>query len=59
MKFHIVRAIKQYPYYRVANALDAAGYVWKGKRTGNTERLLTGIPRCDLLFVLRYLEQTT
>ena len=56
---HIVRSIKKYHHTSVANAMDAFGWVWKNpkQRPTNIERMLEGVPRIDLVLILRYLEE--
>ncbi len=56
---HIVRSIKKYHHTSVANAMDAFGWTWKNpkQRPTNIERMLEGVPRIDLVLILRYLEE--
>jgi len=57
VSYHIVRKIKRcYHHTSVANAMHAAGYVWRRKPPTNIDRMLEGVPRCDLEFILQYLE---
>lgn len=56
---HIVRSIKKYHHVRVANAMSALGWGWKNpkRRPTNIERMLEGVPRIDLVLILRHLER--
>ena len=56
---HLVRAMKQYSDVRVANAMSACGWSWKNPRCRphNIERMVDGLPRCELERILNVLRR--
>lgn len=56
---HIVREMKKYGHVRVANAMFALGWIWTNpnRRPHNIERMVQGLPRCELLRLLNQLQK--
>lgn len=49
----LVREMKIYNHIQVANAMYACGYFWKNsRRSTNIERMVQGLPRCELERIL-------
>jgi len=55
---HIVRKIKKYSPIRVANAMGYLGYYWKNpnRTPTNIDIMVMGVPKTDLIQILKYLE---
>lgn len=51
---HLVREMKKHGDIRVANAMFACGWTWKNprRRPKNIERMVEGLPRCELVRIL-------
>jgi len=56
---HLVREMKKYGDVRVANAMFSLGWHWKNARhrPTNIERMVQGLPRCDLERILQVLQR--
>lgn len=55
---HIVRKIKTYHPFYVSNAMSYLGYYWKNpnRTPTNINIMLMGVPKTDLIQILKYLE---
>lgn len=55
---HLVREMKKYGEVRVANAMAVVGFEWKNPkhRPKNIERMVDGLPRCELKRILNALQ---
>lgn len=53
---HIVRAIKKHPPASIRNAMYFAGWLTKHIRHQSLNWMLETLPRCDLLSILKRLE---
>lgn len=55
---HLVREMKKYGEVRVANAMAVVGFEWKNPkhRPKSIERMVEGLPRCELKRILNALQ---
>ena len=55
----LVRTIKKYNERQVANILNEMGYCWKNpkRRPKNIEKMVEGLPRCDLEAIVQKLKR--
>lgn len=60
MKARLVRKMKMYHYIDVANVMHSIGYRWNppSSRPTNVEKMVEGIPRCDLERILSALQRS-
>lgn len=57
---HVVREIKKYGDILVANAMHKIGWTWQNpkRRPTNIEKMVEGLPRCDLDRILMELQRS-